>query len=265
LGLTVSILLEALRKSENAQRRSKPPGINDDLPAAPAAVRSRPVLLAVAIALAVVVSGWLIWRQYRPPAGYQPPVSVPADTRAPVEKPLAAAQKERGAGTARQPETPARPPAAVAEKPAGGQRTPVETFKAPNGGAGANDGKKKPAPARDDAAKVAAALAAAQPPPAAAEPAAEKKPGKATGSEPFEPAPPAPISYWELPDAVRAQVPEIKFTVLVYARRPQDRFVLIDGQRLAEGDALPSGPKIVEIRLDGVVFSYRLYRFLVKR
>jgi hypothetical protein len=263
--LIVSILLEALRKSENAQRRSKPPGINDELPAAPAAVRSRPVLLAVAVALAVVVSGWLIWRQYRPPAGYQPPVSLPVDKPAAVEKPLAAGHSERSGGTARQPATPARPPAAVAEKTAAGQRTPVESFKAPNADASANAGKKRPAPARDDAAKVAAALAAAQQKPAAAEPAGEKKPGKATGSEPFEPPAPAPISYWELPDAVRAEVPEIKFTVLVYARRPQDRFVLIDGQRLAEGDSLPSGPKIVEIRLDGVVFSYRLYRFLVKR
>ncbi len=258
----MSILLEALRKSEKAQRGSKPPGIGDDLPAAPAAVRFRPVLLAAAIVVAVAASGWFIWRQYRPPAGYQPPVSLPARTRTPVEKPLAAAQSGRGAGSARRPATPARPAATVGAKPAGGQRTPVESFKTPV--ASASSGQKGPAPAPDDAAKVAAALAAAQQP-AAAEPAAGSGPEKATGSEPFEPQAPEPISYWELPDAVRAQVPEIKFTVLVYARRPQDRFVLIDGQRLTEGDALPSGPKIVEIRLDGVVFSYRLYHFLVKR
>lgn len=262
----MSILLEALRKSENAQRRStRPPGISDDPPAAPAAMRFRPVLLAVAIVLAVAASGWFIWRQYRPPAGYRPPVSLPAGTHAPAEKPLAAAQKGRGAGAARRPATPARAPAVVAAKPAGGKRTPVESFKAPGAGASTNGGKKKPASARDEAAGVAAALAAARQKPAAAEPAADKKPGKATSDEPFEPQAPAPISYWELPDAVRAQVPEIKFTVLVYARRPQDRFVLIDGQRLTEGDSLPSGPKIVEIRLDGVVFSYRLYHFLVKR
>ena len=75
----------------------------------------------------------------------------------------------------------------------------------------------------------------------------------------------SPIGYWELPDAVRAEVPEIKFSVLVYASKPADRFVLINGQRFAEGDAVQSGLEIKEIRREGVVFSYRLYQFLIKR
>jgi len=133
----------------------------------------------------------------------------------------------------------------------------VESFKPP---AAADAAKPRSEPAvRADAAK-AAGKAAADRGPAPAEDRDRQARNKV-----FEPQEPAPISYWELPDSVRAQVPEIKFTVLVYARRPQDRFVLIEGQRLAEGDSLPSGPKIVEIRLDGVVFSYRLYRFLVAR
>jgi general secretion pathway protein B len=74
-----------------------------------------------------------------------------------------------------------------------------------------------------------------------------------------------PISYWELPDAIRESVPEIKFSVLVYAKNPADRFVLINGQRLGEGDTAQPGLVVKEIRLDGVVFSYRLYQFLVER
>ncbi len=83
--------------------------------------------------------------------------------------------------------------------------------------------------------------------------------------EPFSPGEPAPVGYWDLPDAVRAEVPEIKFSVLVYATDPADRFVLISGQRLGEGDSARPGLVVKEIRRDGVIFTYRLYQFLVER
>lgn len=76
---------------------------------------------------------------------------------------------------------------------------------------------------------------------------------------------PKPIGYWELPDSIRTLVPEIHFTVLVYDENPAQRFVLIDGQRLVEGDAVLPGLQVEEIRRDGVIFSYRLYKFLVER
>jgi general secretion pathway protein B len=60
-------------------------------------------------------------------------------------------------------------------------------------------------------------------------------------------------------------VPEIKFSVLVYAKDPADRFVLINGERMEEGDSPMSGLVVEEIRREGVLFSYRLYRFLVER
>ena len=64
---------------------------------------------------------------------------------------------------------------------------------------------------------------------------------------------------------IRNGIPEIKFRVLVSAEQPDQRFVLIGGERMSEGDELPSGPKIEEIRRNGVIFSYRLYQFLVER
>jgi len=60
-------------------------------------------------------------------------------------------------------------------------------------------------------------------------------------------------------------VPEIRFSVLVYNQDPAWRFVLVDGQRLAEGDEVQPGLQVEEIRRDGVIFSYRLYKFLVER
>lgn len=263
----MSILLEALRKTEKSQRQSKPPGIDDDMPAATARPRTRYGLWAVMVVLAVALSGWFIWQQYRPPKGYQPPVSLPAGTRTPVEKPLAAAPAQQGTKTTQWPAAPARRAAAPAQKPEGSQRTPVESFQPPPAPKAAAAGGVKPVPSaeagRMDEVLAAAKQAAATAQKPAADTRPKPKPEPAQSKE-FVPDEPAPISYWELPDAVRAQVPEIKFTVLVYSTHPKDRFVLIDGQRLVEGDRLPSGPKIVEIRLDGVVFSYRLYHFLVR-
>jgi len=86
-----------------------------------------------------------------------------------------------------------------------------------------------------------------------------------TSQKPFRPQQPALISYWELPDAIRAKVPEMKFTVLVYAKDPADRFVLINGQRYGQGDEVQQDLVVREIRRKGVVFKYRLYKFLVER
>ena len=73
-----------------------------------------------------------------------------------------------------------------------------------------------------------------------------------------------PISFWQVPQALRDGLPEIRITVLVYAEATEDRFVLINGQRLVEKEELAPGVVLDEIRRDGAVFSYRKYRFLVK-
>jgi hypothetical protein len=79
-----------------------------------------------------------------------------------------------------------------------------------------------------------------------------------------EPVASEPISFWQVPQALRDGLPEIRITVLVYAEAVEDRFVLINGQRLVEKEELAPGVVLDEIRRDGAVFSYRKYRFLVK-
>ena len=59
-------------------------------------------------------------------------------------------------------------------------------------------------------------------------------------------------------------MPELRITVLVYSEKPEERFVLIAGQRLKEKDEAPGGLVLDEIRRDGAVFVYRNYRFLIK-
>lgn len=243
----MSILLEALRKSEKNQQPHAVPTIHDDDQADSLAESLKIAPLAMLLVVALFVTGWLVWRQYQAPPGiYQPPVTLESDQVRRVTKP--AGEQQKGADvtqTAAKQDT-TRQSANVQK------RTPVETFEQPAEAAPRATPSKAKSTAGGGASNAAANTAA---PP-------RKKAVAATETRPREPA---PISYWELPDAIRASVPEIKFSVLVYAKDPAARFVLINGARFREGDSLPSGPVVGEIRREGVVFTYRLYRFLVER
>ena len=55
----------------------------------------------------------------------------------------------------------------------------------------------------------------------------------------------------------------MKVSVLVYAERPEDRFILMNGRRYIEGDEPRPGLVLEEIGREGAVFTFQLYRFLV--
>lgn len=261
----MSILLEALRKSEKNQRVREAPTIHSDDPSGPVSERLQTGPLAVLLIVALFVSGWLVWRQYQAPEGiYQPPVSLSADSvRAVPEKVTIDEQVE---------------PVALSSPgintAAGQARTPVESYQPPDSGESqTTTGAQEPA--TSDAGNTMANVPTNKPArpeqktnTSLAEPVTEPIANKTTsgaGQERYHPGEPAPIGYWELPDAIRAEVPEFKFSVLVFAADPADRFVLMGGQRLEEGDSVQPGLEVKEIRRDGVVFSYRLYQFLVER
>ena len=256
----MSILLEALRKSEKNQHLREAPTIHSD--DQPGSV-SEPLptgLLALLLVVALFVSGWSVWRQYRPPAAdFQPPVTQEANEINVDSTPVSEGKQGDQA-----------PLSPVANASSTQTRTPVESYEPPAG-----DGAQPKPVVQNNARKTVARNAKNE----------QSKPGKAKSNEQIKstskaaktgqrtkteekenrPGEPEPISYWELPDAVRANVPEIKFNVLVYATNPEDRFVLINGQRLGEGSSTEPGLVVKEIRRDGVVFSYRLYQFLVER
>ncbi len=50
----------------------------------------------------------------------------------------------------------------------------------------------------------------------------------------------------------------------VFAAEPASRFVIVNGERRAEGDEF-EGLKLVEIRTDGIVFERQGQRFLYPR
>lgn len=252
----MSILLDALRKSEKSQHTQEVPTIHSEDQSGPVSESLKLGPLALLLIVALFTSGWLVWRQYQAPAGgIQTPVTQAADTT-PHEAITPAPDPQAGSGDRSQ-TAPAKPAAvkAVAQK-----RTPVETYEKPVSTASQSQvpsDRKTSTNSQANAAKDGSTSQSSSAATAGNKSAA--KPGQSERRQPD------PISYWELPDAIRAKVPEIKFSVLVYSKNPEDRFVLINGQRHREGDSLQSGPVVKEIRREGVVFSYRLYQFLVER
>jgi general secretion pathway protein B len=263
----MSILLEALRKSEKNKKKHSVPTIHSDDQSGPVleSFRFGPLVLTLIVA-ALVVGGWFIWRQYRvPDDAYGPPVTLVPD-KSPVVADQASGSQPAGGEAAEMPS-----PATVNDNPAQSTstvnntapkaRTPVESFQRP---ASSNS---SPGSANVDSAIVGSPSGQASNSgdrQSVSQTSTSSAPVPAT-PKPNVPHKPEPIGYWELPDAVRSEVPEIKFSVLVYAKNPEDRFVLVNGQRLGEGDSVQSGLLVQEIRRDGVVFSYRLYQFLVER
>ena len=62
-------------------------------------------------------------------------------------------------------------------------------------------------------------------------------------------APPM-LTYWQLPQGIRDNMPDMKISVLVYAAKPEERFILMEGKRLREGDdAGGQGVQLPEIHL----------------
>ena len=279
----MSILLDALRKSEKNRHSHEVPTIHTDDQTGSVSEPLQTVPLVLLLVAALFTSGWFVWHQYQPPVGsYQPPVTLAADKISAVSKPVEAEKTDVQAVPSNPPPgLPSNPSAqtstmqaATVQASAGQKRTPVESYQ-PAVSNNSLPKTGKPGPATGDQ-KTAATGTTVDSQPGSKLPTsaglAESTPktgvtDKQAGvaAKQFHPGEPAPISYWELPDAVRSDVPEIKFSVLVYATDPADRFVLINGQRLGQGDSIQPGLEVREIRRDGVVFSYRLYQFLVER
>ena len=269
----MSILLDALRKSEKDQHKPEVPGIYSGEQQGPVSSSLKKGLLVFLLCVGLSAIAWFVWYQYQKPAGsYQPPVTLVPETATVVSDPIV--KPQAGDGRKTQSVASIKPVNGTADR----RRTPVESYQEasvddskPKAGSGGRLKPKAEPKAKPDAQPKPAletqllvkSSAGDNRQPATGKPASDK-PAVATQKE-FRPERPAPISYWELPDAIRAGVPEIKFSVLVYSKHPSERFVLINGQRYGQGDQLPSGPIVTKIRREGVVFRYRLYLFLVER
>lgn len=235
----MSFILDALRKSETARRRSEAPDLFATMPGtiAPVPARKQWPLLAIGGVgvLSLIAALWLFaQRNTLPPAtlpasdattGATTPQAAPAttETQTPVSIPPTSELPQQAIAT----ETPAAPvtasPAPVAP--------PVATTVA----------RELPAPPPEtDTAPLAPQIQPATP---------------ATGDQ--------IVSLADLDPEARRQLPPLKLSMHLWNEAPSQRFVILDGQRLKEGDVL--GEIVVErISRDGAVLVWRGSRLKIE-
>lgn len=241
----MSFLLEALRKSENQMRRGDVPTIHSQPEPAGVTRSARPLRWLLVVVPVVLILVWAAWRGW----GSAPELAGPGP------------QGTQGASTEpAAPVTDAAEPALVpAQRPADRQlplsteRTPVEHYEEP---------PVQPGPTvagetmEQEVTRPVTRVPESQPAPAPDEP----PPARPRG---YQAPMPGPINYWEVPGSVRDQLTEMRISVMVFAERPEDRFILMNGRRWVEGDEPQPGLRLEEIRRDGAVFTFSRYRFLV--
>lgn len=241
----MSLILEALRKSEAERRRGQAPDLRTELPpVAPPRAHALPRWSWVVFAVALLALAWLLLA--RP--GSAPsidPLRMPADAAAPANSAELAAVAARDAGPVQPgpriviesvPGVPPRDIAAVPRQDA----APSAPVPAP---AIAGEPGSVPAAAATDRVASTPSTPPASTPPAAPTPAATATPGARL------------LALSDLSAEERRQLPPLKLSMHMWSEDPARRFVILDGQRLAEGDRV--GPAVVDaIRSDDVVLAW---------
>lgn len=252
----MSFILDALKKSESERQRQSGPALFEvRVPPPKARIPLWAVLLVV---LLVANAALVIWLSLRPspspPAVAQAASSPPAVTQRPAADPA--------------PPPAAYPPLQVREIQAR-EIAPRQVELMPRQAA--------PLSAANLTYRRPYERPAAEPPVLAADDAAiaEMEPFNPDDYAPAVPPPAARTvasasvanlpTYEQTALASDANVPPLRLDLHVYSENPNDRFVMINMQRLREGDSLPQGPRVEAIVDDGVVMSFRGKRFLLTR
>jgi general secretion pathway protein B len=241
----MSFILDALRKSEAARRRSETPDLFATLPQAPAPARSRVAWPLWAMAgFGAVSSAIALWLLLHRP---DMPTASPTAAAAQTAIDAGAADTPTDAGVA-----------ADLDAGTAADATPADTAVPP-------PAAMPPAPPATTPAPAPPAMATPQPmpTPAIATPTRTAPPPAPPVAAPAPP-PPAPppangdraTALADLDPEVRRQLPALKLSMQVWNEDPQRRFVILDGQRLREGDT--AGDVVVErITRTEVLLSWR--------
>ncbi len=294
----MSYILEALKRSE--RQRLGPGGLAQrTIPVYAYAARQPSLLLYGAAGAVLIVAGavigWLRPWQHSDAAAAPAPVAAAAlemvPDPAPEQKAPAAAaqpapvrQAEPPRPETERPETermekveelrimqvkPHRPARAHAETPVAPAAPPVaQTAAPPAPVVAARPAAPAPAPAMPQAAQVPVASPAQAPQAQSIPPAQAAAPEKETGAPGATPAPPPGegkiLALHELPPEVLRAIPAMAITGYSYSETPRDRMVGINDRLVQEGQYVADGLKLEQITPDGLIFSYKNYRFLKK-
>ena len=289
----MSLLLDALKKSEAQRRRGKPPAADlaaTPPPAGPERSGWRWLKFLWPAVVLVAAAPWL-WPEIssrladgravdggaeqtaarsapgatapaaRAGQGPIPAVSAPQDQTTPLQAPSPVA----GAGRARAAAADDTDETGRAAGARGGEAAPAQKPAAPEPSrpamstpGDAPDSKREPDLSTKLAREFGAESESESEP--RSEPESESEPEPKAEDEPRENF----IRSWELPQARRAEFPDLNLTVHFYTEAAGDRFVRINGERYAEGQQVGPGTELIEIRDRGAVVEFAGYRVLIE-
>lgn len=240
----MSYILDALRKSDEQRRRGTTPTLLTAQAAALAPPRRKPLsywMLGGALLVAGVAIGTLQpWKSAQhAPAPASAPLAAPAAS-APAPAPVVPAAP---AAKVQEPAAPIRkavPPARAAATPAPAAKPPGEVD--------AEAQADTKARARRSPREPVAAIAKSPP---------KSSAGSAAGAPPEQPI----VRFSELPVEVQMEIPKLQITVHAYSPVPRERLVGINDLLLREGGSVSPDLKLEQITPDGMVMTYKGYRF----
>jgi general secretion pathway protein B len=268
----MSLILEALKKSEAERLRRQSPGL---LTPDPVRRRARvwPWLLAGLMVLVALAGGWWLGQRGAAEAPIAPAPAPAPETRPEVlgaasDTPSAPAPSAPSHGLGL-PES-ARPPPALPQV----RVRPGERESAPMIAPSAPDPLSDPDLDPDTRARLAKALAERGQSAAGVEDAAERPGGpqtpdpRATTASPAavpQPGPDALPLKHELPFALRRDLPDLRVSMVVSSGDAGARFALVNGERRVEGDEIAPGVRLISIRAQGLELEFRGQRFLLQQ
>ena len=298
----MSLILEALRRSEAERRRGQVPGLHAErAPAALPAHATQPAWPWLALAIIVLLAAaWFARSAWSPPpvagektvtleAGPAADAARPAGMAADATHGATGAERSANASIGAAPPTPAIPApppppatatatsvAALSPNPADPARTDASAPRAmpsPRAVAPAPavaNGGDAPKPATTPAGTETKVAIAPQPTPAVVTVAAPARtPDPPSPSAPVLTTPPAspatasPMRLADLGTAERLELPPLKISMHLWDPAPARRFAIIDGARVNEGDRL--GDAVVEeITTNAVVLAWRGQRLRIE-
>ncbi|MEO5627113.1 MAG: general secretion pathway protein GspB [Dokdonella sp.] len=287
----MSLILEALKKSEQQRRLGEAPTLGSPALGSRRRRSALPLIVAL-IALALGAGWWMLRPTSKAPLAQTDKSASPTPSLAASKPATAAAQPPRNDArtlnpmlvkeNANPPANPSAPTQVAAIKPdraADRANAATNRMMMPLGDRPGSVAQlppalpmvagpmATPAPAKPTPAPTVAPIAAT-PKPELPTAAATPAPANATAATPppkRERAEPALPSVWELPYAMRKDLPELALTMHVYSDDPHKRFVVIKGDRHVEGDDVGGGLILAEIRPDCLVLELKGKRFTYPR
>ncbi len=276
----MSYILEALKKSQRERELGQVPDVHSE--PEPTVTQSRSahlfigLILAIVIAItATIIAVYSLYFHASPESA-----GIPQLVSTPVSPPHPAVQP-RHTNALPQPLTtvaarPAQTP--VIEKHPTKKSLPVSVEKSPS--VPGNSARKtaqtlsKPLPkpvaaaipapqAKKPRSPHAQTLASQQPPPAK-----RKMQHEIIASVPAAAVQPAAAQYPglnALPTELRQELPPLKILLYYYTEQHAERFVILDSQKLYQGQTSNSGIKVHEIRQRGLVLEFQHQRFFKPR